>query len=167
MAVLTSGERARVTMIFCLMGGAILALLVRLAWLQLGQHTTSNDLSIKYRSRSEELPAERSRIVDRHGELLAYDRPVYQAWGEIYLPVDPETGALDESRRPVDRLVSDLMIALRNDRTLVPDLQADRELRARLDLRIRKKLASRCKALAERILAAHLAKKSFAPKRVK
>ncbi len=132
-----TGESLRVGLIFACAGVCVVAILGRLAWLQGACSTVALAKVSTYQDKELEIPARRGEILDRRGESLAFDRPVYTALAEIYFPRDPEANDADRAQRlelGVQQLVSDLGLALAEDPDLSPG--ADQEQRQRLAKRL-------------------------------
>ncbi len=166
MTDMPGAERARITLCFCLLFGVVLTLAGRLVFLQVVRYSEAAERVVDVRSRTEGIPAERCRITDRDGRLLAYDRPVYEAWGEVYFRVD-ERGRPKKLAHAVGSLVSDLMLVFERDETITPDLAAAEDLRDRLTDRIYAKVDKRLKRLAKTIVEKRRAREKFKPRWVK
>ena len=67
-------DRFRMGLMFGTLAVPFVAVIVRLADLQLVQSAAAGARSIPLKTSS--IPAQRGRILDRHGEELACDRPV-------------------------------------------------------------------------------------------
>jgi cell division protein FtsI/penicillin-binding protein 2 len=138
--VIGRGERIRLAVVFVGLLGVSVAVLGRLVDLQV----VRADSTISVPLRSTPLPAARGSLVDRRGEPLAYDRPVYEVRVEVQkvpgLPTakDPPEARPDERLLRVfaDRLVADLLWALEKDLHRYGDQDARRELRRVLGDRV-------------------------------
>ncbi|MHC4514641.1 MAG: peptidoglycan D,D-transpeptidase FtsI family protein [Planctomycetota bacterium] len=81
------GERIRLKLCFGLFCGLLAMLSARLGWLQGFQAEAGRRSVARQRDRFETLPLVRGTIVDRHGRVLAYDRPVVEARAEAHARV--------------------------------------------------------------------------------
>ncbi len=121
-------RRALVAMVFCLL--LVLALLLRLSWLQIVEYAHFADLSENNRVRLMALPPNRGLIYDRNGVVLAENRPTF------HLEIIPEQVAdidalLDELGEIVELREQDLKQFRRDLRNNRPFERIS--LRTRLD----------------------------------
>ncbi len=112
-------DRLRMGILFGTLSVPFVAVLVRLADLQLVRPASAGGHSIPLKTSA--IPAERGRILDRNGEELASDRPVYEVRAEIQavpgLPGADPLGRvdLDVLRAFKNRVVTDVLWALGKD----------------------------------------------------
>jgi cell division protein FtsI/penicillin-binding protein 2 len=112
-------DRLRMGLLFGTLAVPFGAVLVRLADLQLVRPASAGARSIPLKTSA--IPAERGRILDRHGEELASDRPVYEVRAEVQavpgLPGGDPFGRvdLDVLRAFKNRVVTDVLWALGKD----------------------------------------------------
>lgn len=158
---MTRGESLRSALAFGLLACAVVALFVRLVDLQLlkGPGTRS-----AIAMESTVLPASRGTLLDRFGEPLAWDRPIY----EVRVSVEGFAG-LPTKNRPTtdrrtlaqgrDRLVSELVFALAKDRARFASIEQQdalrKTLRERIERGVEKAFAkgeSRFDMLVDRVL---------------
>lgn len=111
-------EAIRSTLPFAMLGCAAVALLVRLVDLQIVRARSARDAIALAESR---VPASRGTLLDRFGEPLAWDRPVYEvrASAESFAGLPAKSGAVPDRKQLAqarDRLVADFAWALTRDR---------------------------------------------------
>jgi len=120
--VITFGERLRLRIAFGLFGVVAVALVGRLGYLQLlqaGELPQRNKPPLPLNTASatsqgqsaERLPSPRTTIVDRHGNLLALDREVYEVRARIQVPREAQKTVLGYLRYLAD-LAEDLARAM-------------------------------------------------------
>ncbi len=132
------GERSRLMVIYLALGAVVLALLGRIAQLQLPNAGVARAEVALRAERTQRFPAARGNIIDRRGEPIAYDRAVYESRAELMLPLRRKEGgdALAASR---GQFLRHVFAALAQDR----DLQADRKALRDLAMKIQKRLDSK------------------------
>lgn len=132
------GERLRVGGVFGVLGLVALVVTVRLCDLQVVRAESGGDGALPLRTRA--LPAPRGTLLDRSGEPLAFDRPVYEIRAEVErvpgLPDDKHPLDVERLRAAKDHLVGDLVWALGRDEIRFGDPKARDELRAHLESRV-------------------------------
>ncbi|MDA0375164.1 MAG: penicillin-binding protein 2 [Planctomycetota bacterium] len=133
-------DRFRMGLMFGTLAVPFVAVIVRLADLQLVQSAAAGARSIPLKTSS--IPAQRGRILDRHGEELACDRPVYEVRAEIQavpgLPgADPFARVdLEVLRAFKNRVVTDVLWALGKDSDRFQDPAARDAVRETLEKRV-------------------------------
>lgn len=133
-------DRLRTGLLFGTLAVPFVAVLVRLADLQLVRPAEAGTRSIPLKTST--IPAQRGRILDRNGEELASDRPVYEVRAEIQavpgLPgSDPFARVdLDVLRAFKNRVVTDVLWALGKDSERFRDPAARDGVRATLEKRV-------------------------------
>lgn len=111
---MNDGTHVRAALFFGLLGLMLVALVGRLAYLQISRASANRAVVDRQRQTGHPLPAARGTIVDRHGQLLAFDRPVMEVRAEAYFNPDGE----EEFDQFADNLAGDLAVALAADREL-------------------------------------------------
>jgi cell division protein FtsI/penicillin-binding protein 2 len=116
-------ERTRIHVIFGVFLVVLVLLLVRLAWLQLGQADPARGKVERQQTRFERLPAQRGAIVDRDERVLACDREVLEIRAEMTMRIEDQ----DQPGLPLDRArpwIEEVVQALARD----PELGAKKRL---------------------------------------
>ena len=121
---MTRAEQLRIATVFVGFGVVVLVLFGRLVDLHLIRGEDVVAAALRQQVRTEVLPAPRGTIVDRNGEVLAADRPIYEVRAEIkLLPASTEDLSADASvaawranlSSAVNRSVSEIVAALTAD----------------------------------------------------
>ena len=110
----------RAAMFFGVLGVLLVALVGRLAYLQVFRASANRAVVDRQRETGHLVPAARGTIVDREGRLLAFDRPVMEVRAEAYFDPGGEVSFEQFAGRLADQLAE--------------ALAADRELRGRRDV---------------------------------
>lgn len=135
---MTTRTSVRAALFFGLLGVIGLGLTARLFYLQVIRAPYNRSEVEQYRRSEDRLPSSRGTIVDRHGELLAFDRSVFEVRAEAYVALSKGS-----ERQGFDEFARDLALDLGSALSLDAALDDQRRLlRARIDRRAPKDLAA-------------------------
>jgi cell division protein FtsI/penicillin-binding protein 2 len=100
--------RARIGVIAFLLGGVLLALTVRVVYLQSLCRVDARRRAARICRHREEIPPRRGEIRDRRGVLLAQDRPVHDLHCYITRPLAPGTWERHPLQEELDRRLPEI-----------------------------------------------------------
>lgn len=160
------GERARIVLCGYLMLGVVLTIAGRLAYLQLGPRDARGEATTPGFVRAEDQPAQRARIVAAGGELLAWDRRVYDAMAEVYLVTEDDGRRLADPPA-LDHLVYDLARALELDLEVKRKHSGQGGVARVLAQRVERRMPSRMARLQREIAEAKARNDKVMPKLVR